>query len=80
MDLILGTPRHQKECKSLSFFDYFAFAKRPYFGALFEDPLKPRKANIASRQGRRAKNEDVHVFKVTLNGKILKILLPAQDV
>jgi hypothetical protein len=59
----LGTPRHQKECKSLSFFDYFAFAKRPYFGALFEDPLKPRKANIASRQGRRAKNEDFHVLQ-----------------
>jgi hypothetical protein len=59
----LGTPRHQKECKSLSFFDYFTFAKRPYFGALFADPLKPRKANIASRQGRRAKNEDFHVLE-----------------
>ena len=63
MDLILGTPRHQKECKSLRFFDDFTFAIRPYFGALLEDPLKPRKANIASRQGRRARNEDFHVLE-----------------
>ena len=64
----------------MSFFDDFTFAIRAYFGALLEDPLKPRKANIASRQGRRAKNEDFNVFKATLNGNILKILLPAQDV
>ena len=60
---MLGTLRHQKECKSLSFFDDFTFAIRADFGALFEDPLKPRKANIASRQGRRAKTEDLYVLQ-----------------
>ena len=63
LDLILGTPRHQKECKSLSFFAYFTFAKRVYFGVFVEDPLKPRKAYIASQSRRIAKNEDFHVFQ-----------------
>ncbi len=74
LDLILGTPRHQKEFKSLLFFYYSAFAKRPYFRAFFEDPLKSLKADITSQSRRIAKNEDFHVFQSNFKRKNAKYI------
>ena len=47
LDFILGTQRHQKQCKSHSFFLLFCFCKKTIFWSVFEDPLKSRKSKRA---------------------------------